>query len=73
MSEQAESEAEERRKRDEFRFLRLWRACQPTLFPEWEREMDRRDAEEYERRQEEAAARTAKRVSRASEPSAPPR
>ena len=51
-----------------------WLTIQPSLFPEWEREIDRKACEEWERRQEEAAgARKAKRVSRASAPTAPPR
>lgn len=51
-----------------------WLTIQPSLFPEREREIDRKACEEWERRQEEAAgARKAKRVSRASAPTAPPR
>lgn len=51
----------------EERFASHWLTIQPRLFPEWEREMERRDVEEEERRQAEAAAlREAKRVSRAS-------
>jgi hypothetical protein len=51
-----------------------WLTIQPSLFPGWEREMDRKACEEWERRQKEAAeARKAKRVSRASAPTAPPR
>ena len=73
VSNRGEKESEEERNRREMRFLRLWGACQPSLFPEWEREMDLREAEEERRRQEEAArARGARRVSRASGSSAPP-
>ena len=56
------------------RFASHWLTIQPSLFPEWEREMDRKACEEWERRQKEAdEARKAKRVSRASAPTAPPR
>lgn len=56
------------------RFAGHWLTIQPSLFPEWEREMGRRECEEWNRRQKEAAeARKAKRVSRASAPTAPPR
>ena len=73
VSNRGEKESEEERDRREMRFLRLWGACQPSLFPEWEREMDLREAEEERRRLEEAArARGARRVSRASGSSAPP-
>ena len=73
VSNRGEKESEEERNRREMRFLRLWGACQPSLFPEWEREMDLREAEEERCRQEEAArARGARRVSRASGSSAPP-
>ena len=73
VSNRGEKESEEERNRREMRFLRLWGACQPSLFPEWEREMDLRESEEERRRQEEAArARGARRVSRASGSSAPP-
>lgn len=73
VSNRGEKESEEERDRREMRFLRLWGACQPSLFPEWEREMDLREAEEERHRQEEAArARGARRVSRASGSSAPP-
>lgn len=73
VSNRGEKESEEELNRREMRFLRLWGACQPSLFPEWEREMDLREAEEERRRQEEAArARGARRVSRASGSSAPP-
>ena len=73
VSNRGEKESEEERNRREMRFLRLWGACQPSLFPEWEREMDLREAEEERRRLEEAArARGAWRVSRASGSSAPP-
>lgn len=73
VSNRGEKESEEERNRREMRFLRLWGACQPSLFPEWEREMDLREAEEERRRLEEAArARGARRVSRASGSSAPP-
>ena len=73
VSNRGEKESEEERNRREMRFLRLWGACQPSLFPEWEREMDLREAEEERRRHEEAArARGARRVSRASGSSAPP-
>ena len=51
-------------KRREERFLRLWGAVQAGLFPGWEREMDRRDVEEWKRREEN-------RVSKASASSAP--
>lgn len=55
-------------------FASHWLTIQPHLFPEWEREMDRRECGEWERRQKEAAeARKAKRVSRASSRTAPPR
>ena len=50
MSNRGEKESEEERNRREMRFLRLWGACQPSLFPEWEREMDLREAEEERRR-----------------------
>lgn len=33
------------------RFASHWLTIQPHLFPEWEREMDRRECEEWERRQ----------------------
>ena len=73
VSNRGEKESEEERNRREMRFLRLWGACQPSLFPEWEREMDLREAEEERHRQAEAArARGARRVSRASGSSAPP-
>ena len=73
VSNRGEKESEEERNRREMRFLRLWGACQPSLFPEWEREMDLREAEEERRRQEKAArARGARRVSRAFGSSAPP-
>ena len=73
VSNRGEKESEEERNRREMRFLRLWGACQPSLVPEWEREMDLREAEEERHRQEEAArARGARRVSRASGSSAPP-
>ncbi len=40
-----------------------WLTIQPSLFPGWEGEMDRKACEEWERRQKEAAeARKAKRV-----------
>ena len=56
------------------RFASHWLTIQPHLFPEWEREMDRRDVEEEVRRQAESdRLREAKRVSRASAPTAPPR
>ena len=55
VSNRGEKESEEERNRREMRFLRLWGACQPSLFPEWEREMDLREAEEERHRQEEAA------------------
>ncbi len=57
------------------RFASHWLTIQPRLFPEWEREMERRDLEELEKREAEAAAaRKAKRVSRASRRKpAPPR
>ena len=57
------------------RFASHWLTIQPRLFPEWEREMERRDLEELEKREAEAAAaREAKRVSRASRRKpAPPR
>lgn len=57
------------------RFADHWLTIQPSLFPEWEREMERRDLEGLERRgAEAAAARKAKRVSRASRRRpAPPR
>jgi len=46
------------------RFASHWLTIQPSLFPEWEREMDRKECEEWDRRQKEAAdARRAKRVS----------
>ena len=46
------------------RFASHWLTIQPSLFPEWEREMDRTECEEWDRRQKEAAdARRAKRVS----------
>ncbi|MBQ9432286.1 MAG: hypothetical protein IJU44_12130 [Kiritimatiellae bacterium] len=49
------------------RFASHWLTIQPSLFPEWEREMERRDLEELEKRgAEAAAAREAGRVSRAS-------
>ena len=54
VSNRGEKESEEERNRREMRFLRLWGACQPSLFPEWEREMDLREAEEERRRLEEA-------------------
>ena len=54
VSNRGEKESDEERNRREMRFLRLWGACQPSLFPEWEREMDLREAEEERRRQEEA-------------------
>ena len=55
-------------------FASHWLTIQPSLFPEWEREMDRREYEEWERRQRSVAeARKAKRVSKASAPTAPPR
>ena len=56
------------------RFASHWLTIQPSLFPDWEREMERRDVEVEERRQAEAAAvRKAGRVSRASARTAPPR
>lgn len=73
VSNRGEKESDEERNRREMRFLRLWGACQPSLFSEWEREMDLREAEEERRRLEEAArARGARRVSRASGSPAPP-
>lgn len=55
-------------------FAGHWLTIQPHLFPEWEREADRMECKEWERRQKEAAeARKAKRVSRASSRTAPPR
>ena len=54
VSNRGEKESDEERNRREMRFLRLWGACQPSLFPEWEREMDLREAEEERRRLEEA-------------------
>ncbi|MBQ3099061.1 MAG: hypothetical protein IJC66_12985 [Kiritimatiellae bacterium] len=57
-----------------YRLGRHWQTIHGSLFPEWEREMGRRECEEWNRRQKEAAeARKAKRVSRASAPTAPPR
>ena len=45
------------------RFASHWLTIQPSLFPEWEREMDRKACEEWERRQKESdEARKAKRV-----------
>ncbi|MBQ9431902.1 MAG: hypothetical protein IJU44_10160 [Kiritimatiellae bacterium] len=38
------------------RFASHWLTIQPSLFPEWEREMERLDLEELERREAEAAA-----------------
>ena len=56
------------------RFASHWLTIQPHLFPEWEREMNRKECEEGERRRKEAAeSRKAKRVSRASSRTAPPR
>ena len=49
------------------RFASHWLTIQPHLFPDWEREMERRDLEEMEKREAEAAAaRKTERVSRAS-------
>ena len=54
MSKIGHGESEEEQNRRETRFLRLWGAYQPTLFAEWEREMDRLEAKEEKRRQEQA-------------------
>ena len=59
VSNRGEKESEEERNRREMRFLRLWGACQPSLFPEWEREMDLKFIEEERRRQAEAEAKKA--------------
>jgi hypothetical protein len=51
----------------ETRFASHWLTIQPRLFPEWERKMERRDLEELEKREAEAAAgHKAKLVSKAS-------
>ena len=55
MSKIGHGESEEEQNRRETRFLRLWGACQPTLFAEWEREMDRLEAKEEKRRQSRPA------------------
>ena len=48
-------------------FASHWLTIQPHLFPEWEREMERRDTENELRRQAEAkAARKEKYLSKAS-------
>ena len=60
-------ESEEEQNRRETRFLRLWGACQPTLFAEWEREMDRLEAKEEKRRQEQAGCTRRARPTKTSE------
>ena len=60
-------ESEEEQNRRETRFLRLWGACQPTLFAKWEREMDRLEAKEEKRRQEQAGCARRARPTKTSE------
>ena len=47
-----------------YRLGRHWQTIQRSLFPEWEREMDLKFIEEEKRRQAEAEAKKAGRVSR---------
>ena len=47
-----------------YRLGRHWQTIQGSLFPEWEREMDLKFIEEERRRQAEAEAKKAGRVSR---------